>query len=80
MDGTLCAPTKDGWGDGCYVVVLSTKATSDPNGATSEADASFPVSNAPSVGELSYKIYFSVRNISNFLLELSFFSSFGTLA
>ena len=57
VDGTLCAPTKEGWGDGCYVVVLSsTKAASDPNGAaSSEGDTSYPVSNAPSVGKFSRK-------------------------
>ena len=52
VDGTLCPPAKEGWGEGTYVVVLS-KAASDTAG-NSEGDTSttgFPVVSVPSVGE-----------------------------
>lgn len=52
VDGTLCPPAKDGWGDGTYVVVMSTaKSTTDSNGDT-DASVGFAVSSAPSVGEV----------------------------
>lgn len=64
MDGTLCPPSKEGWGETTYVVVLSaTKpATSDPNGSDAEASASYSAANTtPSVGELSYlRVYVSL--------------------
>lgn len=52
VEGTLCPPTKEGWGDGTYVVVLSTaKPSSDANGSETETSVSYSISNAPSVGE-----------------------------
>ena len=57
VDGTLCPPSKEGWGDATYVVVLSAAkaAASDPNGSDAEASTSYSATNAaPSVGELSY--------------------------
>ena len=57
VDGTLCPPSKEGWGDATYVVVLSASkpVASDPNGSDAEASASYSATNtAPSVGELSY--------------------------
>lgn len=56
VDGTLCPPSKDGWGDATYVVVLSAAkpAASDANGSDAEASTSYSSTNAaPSVGELS---------------------------
>lgn len=53
VEGTLCPPSKEGWGDATYVVVLSaTKPpASDPNGSDADASASYSAaSTAPSVG------------------------------
>ena len=53
VDGTLCPPSKEGWGEATYVVVLSTtKPASDPNGSDADASLSHSSTGAPSVGEL----------------------------
>lgn len=52
VDGTLCSPSKEGWGDGTYVVVLSTpKPSSDANGGETESGAGYSVASAPAVGK-----------------------------
>lgn len=53
VDGTLCPPAKEGWGDGTYVVVLSApKPSSDANGSETESGLGFSAANAPSVGKV----------------------------
>ena len=67
VDGTLCPPSKEGWGDATYVVVLSAtkSAASDPNGSDAEASASYTATNtASSVGELS-----CLRSFVSLLIE-----------
>ena len=65
VDGTLCPPAKEGWGDGTYVVVLSApKPSSDANGSETESGLGgfSAATNAPSVGKFLPSLFKSDRD------------------
>ena len=70
MDGTLCPPTNEGWGDGTYVVVVSTpKPSSDANGSETESGLGYSSVNAPSVGEFLPSLFTKKRYLLMMVLK-----------